>query len=197
MRGDMSRVIRQRPGCTHLGPLKRFLRSRVGKPWDTVFSEICAGAGRDVRLREALGRLVETSVVLLDGVPCSAVARNGQPSARLRPGLLFVCPRSGLLKVVKERAVRPNRTPNASAPYVRVDDRHQCRLINGAWHLVTLKRLPANPGSSGDRDVVLSTAVTSLDAASATRTYGAAVYAVATRRLGKHELRQYPIPLGT
>ena len=47
MRGDMAKVIRDRPGCGHLGPLKRFLRSRVGRPWDTVFSEVCAGAGRD------------------------------------------------------------------------------------------------------------------------------------------------------
>src|SRR3954471_15794757 len=102
MRGDMARVIRDRPGCGHLGPLKRFLRSRVGRPWDAVFAEVCAGAGRDVRFREALARLVERNVVLLAGVPCPAVARNGAPPPPLRPGLLFVCPCSGVLKVVKE-----------------------------------------------------------------------------------------------
>ncbi len=26
----------------HLGPLRRFLDANVGRPWDTVYSEICA-----------------------------------------------------------------------------------------------------------------------------------------------------------
>ena len=46
----------------HLGPLRRYLESQVGRPWDKVFSEICARAGRSaavpVRVRELVARLV-------------------------------------------------------------------------------------------------------------------------------------------
>src|SRR5262245_21729125 len=31
----------------HLGPLRRFLRSRVGRPWNQVFAEICQHLRQD------------------------------------------------------------------------------------------------------------------------------------------------------
>lgn len=69
-----------------------------------------------------------------------------------------------------------------------------CKLIGGAWHLVTLKPLPGpfqrDPGS----DVILGRGAMGLDPAEARRQYGAAVYAVAVRRLSRREIRQLPIP---
>ncbi len=43
--------------------------------------------------------------------------------------------------------------------------------------------------------MILDCSVAKMDEAMARRHYGAAIYAVAKRRLGRRELRQYPIPV--
>jgi hypothetical protein len=72
----------------------------------------------------------------------------------------------------------------------------QCHYLEGAWHLVTLAPLPAEPwrAECAKRDVVLGKKVCDLTPETAKTFYGAAVYATACRRLGKAELRQWPIP---
>lgn len=93
----------------HLGPLRRFLLSRVGHPWDKVFSEICVHVNRNSavqdHVRDHVAQTVAIHVVLIDGVPCSGEGADyGRP---LRPGrwwhVFYVCPRTGLLRRVKER----------------------------------------------------------------------------------------------
>jgi hypothetical protein len=46
-----------------------------------------------------------------------------------------------------------------------------------------------------DRDVVLGQAVGMMTEATARQEYGAAVYAISKRRLGRRELRGFPIPV--
>ena len=36
----------------HLGPLRRYLDSQVGRPWDKVFSEICAHIDRSSAVQD-------------------------------------------------------------------------------------------------------------------------------------------------
>ena len=187
----------------HLGPLRRYLVSQVGRPWDEVFSEICAHISRNSavqdHVRDHVFDYVEVHVVEIDGRPCSKEPRvYGAPLDELpwRRPLLYVCPRTGLLRRVKEVSRKRRRPEKPEEPrYVRVDKTHQCRRINGAWHLVTLKRLPFVPLLSKARDVVLNQNVSGMTPEIALRAYGAGVYAVAVRRLGKREMRQYPIPL--
>src|SRR4051794_30559395 len=63
-----------------LGPLRRFLRSQVGRPWDKIFSEICAELPGQFPVREHFLRHVEQFVVmhavLIDGVPCHGEGRR-------------------------------------------------------------------------------------------------------------------------
>lgn len=88
-----------------LRPLLGFLRKSVGRPWDDVFSEICAVASLDgtVRrhLRQHVDGYVETDVVLVDGVPGTLGWGGWRP---LRPyhgvTYFYVCPRAGLLRSV-------------------------------------------------------------------------------------------------
>lgn len=93
-----------------LGPLRRFLRSRVGRPWDRVHSEICAGLPRRFPVREHFLRhvldYVTLHVVERDGVPCAGEGREFGTPLHDRPHRPFyVCPRSGLLKEIR----RPRR----------------------------------------------------------------------------------------
>jgi hypothetical protein len=179
------------------------LLSNSGRPWDKVFSEICAHISRDSavqdHVRDHVFDYVEVHVVEIDGVPCSKQARfYGTPLHDFpwRRPILYVCPRTGLLRRL-ERVSRKRARPQKPAEPrpVRVDEAHQCRWIDGAWHLVTLRPLPLYAHLSRARDVLLNRDVSLMTPEGARETYGAAVYAVAFRRLGKRELRQYPIPI--
>jgi hypothetical protein len=59
----------------HLGPLRRYLDSQVGRPWDKVFSEICAHIDRNSavqdHVRDHVAQYVCVHVLLIDGVPCA------------------------------------------------------------------------------------------------------------------------------
>jgi hypothetical protein len=189
----------------HLGPLRRYLDSQVGRPWDQVFAEICAHIDRDSavqdHVRDHVADYVTTHVVLIDGVPCSNEGdrSHGQPLRRMawwRRRHWYVCPRTGILRRV-ELPVRPRNAPPAPVDrpaYVRVSETLQCRWIDGAWHLVGLRPLPLERNQCPDRDVVLDRPVAEIDAAMACKHYGAKVYATGKRLLTRRELRQLPVP---
>lgn len=81
----------------HLAPLRRFLQSQAGRPWNKVHSEI----SRHLRLDSAvqshvldhLRDYVETNARLVDGVVCNAL---GEPllARRWCRALFYVCPRA-------------------------------------------------------------------------------------------------------
>jgi hypothetical protein len=139
-------------------------------------------------------------VVLVDGVPCSGEGGRayGLPLHRHRAGTWYVCPRTGLLRRVETPPHRPSGRQGRQPPrVVPVSDTMQCRFLDGAWHLVVLKHLPTpyyNRERCRDGDVLLRRPVAGLTPAEARRHYGAAVYAVAVRRLKRREQRHYPIP---
>ncbi len=190
----------------HLGPLRRYLDSQVGRPWDKVFSEICAHINRNSavqnHVRDHVADYVAVHVVLIDGVLCDGEGGRGygKPLHELRYRPWYICPRTGLLRRVKAPRRKPQRRPHKESPpgYIPVGDGLQCRFLAGAWHLVTLKPLP-DPfyhwGRCRAVDVLLNRPVTAITPAEARRRYGAEVYAVATQRLARKELRQYPIPV--
>jgi hypothetical protein len=187
----------------HLGPLRRYLLSNVGRPWDKVFSEICAHINRNSavqdHVRDHVFDYVAVHVIEIDGVACSKEPRlYGTPLHEMfwRRPLLYVCPRTGLLRRARQVSRKRRERPSPAEPRsVRLDDTRQCHWIDGGWHLVTVEPLPFLPHLSPARDVVLKVKVSSMTPDSARKMYGAPVYAVAVRRLGKHELRQYPVPL--
>jgi hypothetical protein len=195
----------------HLGPLGRYIEKQVGLPWDDVFSEICAFINRNSavqdHVRDHIYDFVTTDVLLIDGVPYRKAGAGRRPWGKEGPldahgrwGGFYVCPLSGLLKRVTRKRKRP---PKKATPpvFVRVDADRQCRLIDGRWHLVELRKLPekamgvAPPNRARQRDVLLNRPALALEEAEARRLYGAAVYAVAARPLSKRELTQLPVPI--
>jgi hypothetical protein len=196
-----------RPFNENLAPLRRYIQSQVGRPWDKVYSEICERIDRgNVVQKHILTHLydyVVTHVILIDGEPCwgdphHGGYRYGRPLREyVYRQLWYVCPKSGILKRVPSRRKRqPTRRPKPP-DYVRVSDRLQCRFIAGRWELVTLAPLPDawHRAKSDQFDVVLKKPVNQLGASEARSTYGAAVYATSRRVLRKAELPQYPIPI--
>jgi hypothetical protein len=190
----------------HLGPLRRYLDKQVGRPWDKVFSEICARINRNSavqdHVRDHVEDYVTTHVILIDGVPCNGEGgyHYGKPLHQYRYRPWYVCPRTGLLRRVKRTSRKRQRQPKQESPpaFIRVSASLQCRFFDNAWHLVTLKPLPL-PYFNGERctavDVLLNVPALRLTAQEARRHYGAEVYAVAVRRLARKELRQHPVPI--
>lgn len=190
----------------HLGPLRRYLDRQVGRPWDQVFSEICANIDRNSavqdHVRDHVAGYVARHVILIDGVPCNGAGgwNYGKPLHQLRYWPWYVCPRTGLLRRVKVTSRKRQRRPEKESPpkFILIGETLQCRFLDGAWHLVTLKPLPAPPvrrERCTGVDVLLNLPVARLTPLEARQHYGAAVYAVAKRRLARRELRQYPIPV--
>ena len=81
----------------------RFLRSRLGRPWDQVFSEICAGLDTGSTVKQHVRLHIEDYVI----APIS-IGRQGEwmfrgevlerPNRWGRRRLFFVDPRDGILK---------------------------------------------------------------------------------------------------
>lgn len=187
----------------HLGPLRRYLDSQVGRPWNKVFSEICARIDRDSavqdHVRDHVADYVTVHVILIDGIPCDGEGGwlYGEPLHRRYWKPWYVCPRSGLLRRVAtpSRKRRDGPTPEQLPRFIRVNDARQCRRIDGAWHIVELKTLPLVRSGCREHDVVLHRPVAELDSATARTQYGAHVYAASKRRLARKELHQLPIPM--
>ena len=189
----------------HLGPLRRYLDSQVGRPWDKVFSEICTHINGNSAVQDHVRDHVEDYVVVhvlfIDGVPCNGEGgwHYGRPLREMGWKPWYVCPRSGLLRRVKSSGrKRPHRPKKEEPPrYIRVGDSLQCRFIENGWHLVTLKPLPLvdrHRLGCDEIDILLKRSVANINPREAQEQYGAEVYAVAKRRLARRELRQYPIP---
>lgn len=185
----------------HLAPLRRFLDSNVGRPWDKVYAEICEHVDRgNVVQKHVLTHLfdyVVTTVVLIDGRPC-----DGRPGYRYGDPLRestayhqwYVCPKSGLLRRSRHvRWARPKITPPRR---VRLNKHQLCIRLNGQWELVTVAPLPGWNEPRG-YDVILKRHVSSYwgGESDAARMYGSTVYATARRPLSKRELLALPIPV--
>jgi hypothetical protein len=85
----------------NLAPLRRFLGSRVGRPWSEVHSEIAARLRVDSAVQkhvlDHLRHMVETHAVLIDGRPFYLDTRSGELTAIDWSRHFYVCPVTGVL----------------------------------------------------------------------------------------------------
>jgi hypothetical protein len=187
----------------HLGPLRRYLETNIGRPWNKVFSEICETINRNSavqdHVRDHVFDYVVIHVVLIDGVPCSGEGgyrQYGQPLFEYRGHRRFyVCPRTGLLRRVPP--LKRSRPPQPPRP-IRVDKDHTCCWLRGAWHLVSVDPFPevigigAMSNNPTSYDPIQKQGITRNQAR---QLYGAEVVGVSCRQLSKREMRQLPIPI--
>lgn len=92
----------------NLQPLRRYLLKQVGRPWNKVYSEICANARMDSTMQRHLRfhvlELVKTDIPLgKDDKP--KALRSAYAPTYYWP-LFYVDPRTGLLRVTKQRSRR-------------------------------------------------------------------------------------------
>jgi hypothetical protein len=186
----------------HLGPLRRYLDSQVGRPWDKVYSEIArhVDAGNVVQkhILTHLFEYVEVNAVLIDGVPHHSHSRRPGPiSGRYA---WYVCPRSRLLKrapLGRTKARRRDEQPRPVRHWLNAEQFAE-RRPDGQWVRVTVRRLfepPMGTAWPTVRDEFRQRDVGRYDLDGQVQAYGKPVYAVKVEPLGRAELRTLPIPI--
>lgn len=143
----------------NLAPLRRYLLSQVGRPWDKVFSEICAGIDRRNTVQQHIHQHIDDFIAIRVGIRDDELVDLCE-HGWFRPGFtgirqqLFVDPRSGLIRVNKKYrdwrnvhssyAVRKKHEQAELDARRRVlDERTVLLRLNDLWFEVKLAELPA------------------------------------------------------
>ncbi len=206
----MRRPYRSRKAFTDLlGPLRRWLRAQVGRPWDDVYSEACAVIKPDsivrAHIKTHLLEFVHRHTFLRDGrVWCFGRSRLFAPGiegpveeAASRWTPFYVHPANGRLCEVPLASQRERRRAwselrSGFAPEQRwLGDTRALLRLNGLWFDGTMKAFPpyCNRGDEPVRqDVALKRR---LNRSQAYDQYGRYVFCVAKRQLSSKELRRH------
>lgn len=127
----------------HLNPLIRFIESRVGQPWDDVYSEICEHVRLDSTVQRHLlthlDWLVEQHVVMVDGVPYDLDGSKLTHSGTSTYQKYYVNPETGrLAKSPWEMSWRRrNRRDKPAKNFIPTDDPMvEYRCQDGIWYEV-------------------------------------------------------------
>lgn len=140
----------------NLAPMRRYLHAQIGRPWNKVFSEICADIDRrntvQQHIHQHIGDFIAIHVDARDG---QLVDLGDQRRSFLRfdPGVyqeLYVDPRTGLIRLNRDYrswrrhlAERRQREQTETAGRRRiVDERTVLLLLDEVWYRVEVARLP-------------------------------------------------------
>jgi hypothetical protein len=190
----------------NLAPLRRFLRSCVGRPWDEVYAEIRArlapSSAVQMHIVQHLFQYVERDVVLVDGRPHARLSRSflrTGPAPLYDDGRTFyVCPETGLLRRPRVgppwrgRAARA-RSAEPSPDRIETPDGGLCLCLDGQWYAIDVAPLPrVVPGSgAAPWDAVLRDVPERIPPDRRRALYGAADrYARGKRQLSNAALRR-------
>lgn len=168
----------------NLAPLRRYLRSNVGRPWNKVYSEICQRINRDSAVQLHVWQHLMQDVCTDPYVISGAVGGRWH----FMRHLFYVDPRSGLLREPPPHRWKHHRQTTAEAFDDRIDtdETHQLRRIDGIWYEMELAPLPQGQlvFDLGTKRFCIASAPGEM-----IHFYGRPVYAVRKRQLNKKELR--------
>ena len=173
----------------HLGPLRRLLRSQVGRPWDEVYSRLC----QDLNPRTLAGEhvidhlwgYVERHAEIIDGIPYAKSSRRSFQGKRLSLAdsygpRFYVHPDTGLLCVVPPMCHRQHSKPAKTK--ITISAYEQYYQINEIWYRIGFQPID----STFVWDVLLKQTI---DMPKALRIYGCKMHAVKKRQCSKQELK--------
>jgi hypothetical protein len=190
----------------HLGPLRRFLNSNVGRPWDKVYSEICKHVDRgNVVQKHILTHLfdyVVVNTVLIDGEPCCGERHRGydygEPLRTThRWHQWYVCPKSGLLRRSKYVPRDWRKKPDPPR-MVRLNNKQVCVDRGGQWELISIAIVAKHLSHDVPAyEEVLQRGIDARGAATSDEIidHGEIRYRLSRRALSRKELLAMPIPI--
>ena len=169
----------------HLGPMRRFLRSNIGRPWNKVHQELCEHVSFDNAVQaHVLAHIYEYVHLHVEVEDKATVYMKKGKWYRhmLGKDTMYVCPNSGILKVVQGNRRHPPADPipkDTCVKYLKRDN---------VWWEVHLR---STENVRYDRwDVWLECNISQLTQQDCVRTYGGNLFATSKRPLTPHETRQ-------
>ena len=196
----------QRKALTDLlGPLKRWLHSQLGRPWDDIYSEACAVIKPDsvvrAHIKTHLLQLVHRHTFMKDDeVWCFTghwtVEELPLRTAANHRAQFYVDPVTRLLckvPVGPRRRWKDRGTESRRHTQRRLDGATLLRLLNGCWFECKVKAFPhhiAKGDSPWRFDLAERKMICS---AHAQEIYGRDVYCIAKRQLSRRELKQFGV----
>ncbi|MBX3430395.1 MAG: hypothetical protein KF779_12520 [Hyphomonadaceae bacterium] len=137
-----------------LNPLKRYLASNVGRPWNKVYSEINEHlkptSTVQQHVRDHLDDFVATKTRMKGGAVVVTPRFGGERALEDDWCLYYVHPRTGLLRKnekykrwnARRREARQRADAERAARMRVVDAKTQLHLLKGAWWEVKLAKIP-------------------------------------------------------
>lgn len=193
----------------NLAPLRRFLESQVGRPWDKVYSEISEhlrpSNAVQQHVRDHIEDFVATKTRMKDG---KVVVTNGRFPGRVEPlteswQKLYVHPRTGLLRknehwrnwTTRQREQKARLAAEREARFRALDPRTQLHKLNdGAWYEVKLAKIERVDGRAKPyADAVTAAKLSDLAPALLYEKDG--VYAARIAKLSKADMKGYGLPI--
>lgn len=173
----------------HLGPMRRFLRSNVGRPWNKVHQELCEHVSfANAVQSHVLDHIYDYVNIHVDVRDASRVFLRhfhhhwGGNRRQLNDGEMYVCPKTGILRVVRCNRRRPQPTKAWGGAFT------QYLFRDNAWWEVSLRKRPDDPGDLWD--VWLECDVAKLTEQDCIKVYGGKLIAVSKRPLKREETKQ-------
>jgi len=180
-----------------LNPLKRYLASNVGRPWNKVYSEISEHlkptSTVQQHVRDHVDDFVATKTRMKGGVVVVTPRFGGERTLDEDWCLYYVHPRTGILRknekykrwTQRRREQRKKAEAELAARMRVVDEKTQIHLFDGVWWEVKLAKIP--PGALYS-DVVHRAKLSKMDGEKLYGRYG--VYARDKRQLSKAEIKK-------
>ncbi len=178
----MQRVLNE-----HLGPMRRYLRSQVGRPWNSIHRELCEHISFDNAVQKHvlthIGQFVRRNVICCEDrlIRLDDYGREWPLCA----GEMYVCPITGLLRIAKpsKRRSQPQHLSRFGSARGAV-----CLCRDGTWYSVRLQPLPLD--GSRRWDVWLNRFVSLEDKALYSRTYQQQAFALSVTSTSQDEVRR-------
>ena len=138
-----------------LSPLKRYLASNVGRPWDKVYSEISEHlkptSTVQQHVRDHLQDFVATKTRMKAGIVVVTPRFGGERALSEDWRLYYVHPRTGLLRknehykrmALRRREERQKAEIELAKRMRIIDAKTQLHLFDDAWWEVKLAKIPA------------------------------------------------------
>ncbi|QIR35805.1 hypothetical protein HCG51_02900 [Tolypothrix sp. PCC 7910] len=171
----------------HLGPLRRLLRSKVGQPWNDVYSELCQRLDHNTMAgQHVIGHIwdyVERYVEIIDGIPYRKSHRGFElPLDWSNRDRFYIHPDTGILCAV-EKAPRKQKQKTQETDFIIIDNYHEYQKLNDIWYVITFGNFPQKPNHN------TKDSLTGLTDILWHRYYGLPFYAVSKRQCSKKEIR--------
>ncbi|HLP87025.1 MAG TPA: hypothetical protein VK184_00245 [Nostocaceae cyanobacterium] len=172
----------------HLGPLRRFLLSKAGQPWDEVYSELCqrldTSTMTGLHVLSHLKHFVEEHVEIIDGVSYEKPYQGRHIPLTDFRDKLYVHPETGILTLANKNPRKQKRESYQDDDAITIDDYHQYQKLNEIWYLITFEDFPPFPHEFAS-DIIKGL----IHYSRATTIRGRGVYAVKKKQCNKKELR--------